>query len=343
MKVIARLPLAVAALVLIGANTAAQAQSAPKLWSTTNASSSGCSSFSSTYGAEKFNTTVQGHKWPNTPGGGVEFISHSAAHLNAAARGRASDEKLKARLLTASRGNAFTRLDFEGPGGSSPAFVSAIITKSVAYSVSYLRSRGKLSPDELREIDRWVGVLRKNARKKANSKDHKMALASSDVMWTAAIGDSRGFKTAASKFQRAAKSFDRQGRFSSDIRNNNEVMHHVVGAAAVLRLNGYDALGLQSKGLTLYDAVGRHAANVSANGSKKVKTSGDPSDQARSIMRAQGWGTHLAWIPVFLAIAPPGEARQAVVDLDRQLRKSDRKPYWGRQMGIHTGCLFGRN
>ena len=64
--------------------------------------------------------------------------------------------------------------------------------------------------------------------------------------------------------------------------------------------------------------------------------------KARKILRAQGFGTHVAWVPIYLANVPSGGASRDVRALDAALRKFDRKPYWGMQIGIHSGCMFGR-
>lgn len=320
----------------------AVAQSGPRLWVTSYASGGSCGSFARAYGPENTTRTLQGHKWPHTPGGGIDFIDHTIAHLNAAAIGRANTTALKNRLLSAARNRAYTSLDFEGAGGSSPAFVSAILVKTLAYATSYLRQKAALSQSELGEIDAWVRMLRSNAGKRASSRDHKMARVVADLMWAAASGDDKGFKSASGRFLRAAKGFRNDGSFAPDIRNNNEVLHQVVGGAVVMHLNGVNALGVKSGSLTLADAIGLHAARVANVGTAKLKTSGDATDAARSIMRAQGWGTHLAWIPAFLSIAPQGDARNAVLALQRNLRRTDPKPYYGIQMGVHTGCLYGR-
>lgn len=134
----------------------------------------------------------------------------------------------------------------------------------------------------------------------------------------------------------------RDGRFTSDLRNANEVLHHVVPAAAVLRLNGEDLVTRRYGDHTLRDAVATHARAVQAIGATPITTAGDPTDPARSIFRAQGQGTHLAWIPVYLALDPTSEASDEVRRLDRQLRQGDRTPYFSGQMSMHAGCLFGR-
>ena len=273
---------------------------------------------------------------------GIEFLDHTAKHLNAAALGRANNRMLADRLLTAARGKAFTKLDFEGSGGSSPAFVSAVIVSSVSYAVAYLRTQGALTADELGDIDAWVKVLSKNARQRANSLDHKAAVGLSQLTWAAATGDTAAFQKARRTLNPGFGKLRRNPYFIDDLRNNNEIMHHMVHAAMVLRLNGSDAFNAKNGKHTLNDAIAYHARNVLQNGATKVTTAGDKTEQARSILRAQGWGTHLAWIPVVRSAQPTLQAAEAIRALDRYLRQTDRKPYWGIQMAVHTGCLFGR-
>lgn len=318
------------------------AQESLRLWSTTYKSSSACRSHSAAIGPDRLSQTIQGHKWPHTSGMGIEYIDRNAKHLNAAALGRAKDSAFAARLLSAARSSAFTKLDFEGPGGSSPAFVSAIVVESTAYAVSYLRTRNALSGSDLKEIDAWVRKLMKNSGTRANSLDHKAAIASSQLMWAAAVGNTSEFQKARRKLSSVFNKLRRNPYFVADLRNNNEVMHQMVHAGMVLRLNGLDAFNAKFGKHTFNDAIAHHAQQVRNNGSKQVKTKGDPTDQARSIMRSQGWGTHLAWIPVYLSAQPSGTAVPAVKALNSHLRRTDRKPYWGIQMGIHTGCLYGR-
>lgn len=138
------------------------------------------------------------------------------------------------------------------------------------------------------------------------------------------------------------KALNRNPYFTSDIRKNNEVMHHVTHGAFVLRLNGFDALNRRYGNYTPIDAIIYHARQVAANRDRPVRTAGDPTDAARSIFRAQGWGTHLAWIPVVLSTPGSESARADVRALDTLLRRTDRAQYWGSQIGVHTGCLFGR-
>ena len=69
----------------------------------------------------------------------------------------------------------------------------------------------------------------------------------------------------------------------------------------LLQKNGINAFNWTLKDGNFNDAIIEHAKNVIALGSKQVKTSGDLKDKARSIFRKQGFGTHLAWIPIYIS------------------------------------------
>ncbi len=317
--------------------------SAQALWTTSYVNPALCRTHAAVHGAEPVSRTIQGHKWPHTPGGGIEFIDHTAKHLNAAALGRANDRGLAERLLAASQGGALTGLDFEGPGGSSPAFVSAIVVRNVSYAVSYLRSRNAITATELQQVAEWMNrVLRNSKSGPAPSRDHQVAIITAEITWAAAMGDIAGLNAAASRFVRFVGRMGRNPYFVNDIRYNNEIMHHVTLAAMVLRQNGFDALNRKYGNYTLNDAIIHHARQVYANKDRPLRTASEPRDQARSIFRAQGWGTHLAWIPVVLSTPGSEPAHSDIRALDALLRQTDRSPYWGIQIGIHSGCLFGR-
>lgn len=329
-----------AAAILCSAPVAAHAQT---LWTTAYANAAACRTYAATHGAEPVSRTIQGHKWPHTEGGGIEFIDHTAKHLNAAALGRANDRDLAQRLVAASQSGALTRLDFEGPGGSSPAFVSAILVRNVAFALSYLRSRNAISATDLQQVAGWMTTVLRNSKSGPQpSLDHQVAIIVAEITLAAAIGDVAGLNSAASRFVRFMDRMGRNPYFVNDIRYNNEIMHHVTLAAMVLRLNGFDALNRKYGNHTLNDAIIHHARQVYANKDRPLRTASEPRDQARSIFRAQGWGTHLAWIPVVLSTPGSEPAHSDVRALDALLRQTDRSPYWGIQIGIHSGCLFGR-
>lgn len=312
------------------------------LWNTNHASASVCRAHGRATGPEAFSRTAQGYAWPMPAGGASAFADGTAAHVSAAAAGRANDRALADRLLAAAQAEAFTRLDFGAAGGSSPAFVDAIVVKTVAYAVAYLRSRNGLTQAELSAIAGWVRNLQRASTQRANSLDHEAAIIAANLMWAAALGDNGAFRSETSRLTRFLGRLRRNPYFTADLRNNNEVMHHVILAAQVLRQNGIDVFNAPQGSNTLNMAIAYHAGQVTENGSRPVTTAGDPSERARSILRSQGFGTHVAWVPIVLATPGTEPARPAVQALERLVRRTDGGPWWGLQIGLHTGCFFGR-
>ena len=315
-----------------------------KLWTTAHVHEKACDDYSAPEGPDEHNRVLKGYKWPNLRGGGGAYLRGTTFHLNLAAIGGAEDRTLADRILHAARSKALTVLDWEEPGGSSPAFVSTLIVKSTAYAVAYLKGKNALSSAEMAEIGIWIEKLSRNglARFDTHTLDHKASIAVSRLMWSAATGDSAMFTEAQAQFYGLLNRLKRNPYFRSDLRYNNEVMHHMVHGAYVLHQNGIDVFDRKFGKHSLADAIADHARKVARVGHKKIKTGSDPVDPARSIMRSQGFGTHLAWIPVYLAAAPAGSASGDVRALDKYLRRTDWKPYWGGQMAIHSGCLFGQ-
>lgn len=330
----------VAIVCFLGTAAAAQAQ---QLWTDRYVSRAKCASHAGAVGPERHSKAIQGHKWPHPKGSGLEFIDHNARGINAIAMGRGNTSAMRARLLNAAGTGAFTRLDFEGRGGSSPSFVSAIVVESVSYSVAQLRSSGAVSAEDVKAIDQWVQRLLKNSSKRAGSPDHKAAIATAHLLWGAAIADKRQFSKGYRQFKRVLRPLRSRPYFSNKVRVNNEVMHQVVHGAVVLRRNGVDLFNARNGKHTLHEAVAFHAQSVRSAGTSKLRTSSGADDHARSIMRANGWGTHLAWIPLYLSHYPAAGAAGEVRALNAALRRIDRKPYYGRQIGIHSDCLYGRD
>jgi len=312
------------------------------LWEAASVSPSACRSHDGGPDGTRYSTRLQGFKWPIEPGSGIAFVDAVVRHLNDAALGRGDAEALRATLLTAAREGALARLDFEGRGGSSPSFVSAVVVKAAAYATGYLRSARAISLDELLEIDAWAQRLIANAGRRAGSPDHHAAEATARLFWAAATGNSAAFDRAAERVTDFLARMDGAGRFSTLIRVNNEVMHHIVPAARVLELNGVAAFAPAHGARPLDTAIARHARDVLEVRDHELRTTAAADAQARSIFRAQGWATHLAWIPAYLSA--PGTSRDTrgeVRALDRALRTVDGTPYWGIALGVHSGCLYG--
>lgn len=312
-----------------------------RLWTTSMASGAKCRAYASATGPESFSTSVTGFKWPMPRGSGAAFIDGTIRHLNAAAAGRANDAALRDRLLTAAANKAFTRIDWEGPGGASPAFLSSVMVRTVAYAVSYLRSRNALSASDMTTLSAWVKTLLRNSGQRATSTDHKASIGAAMIAWGAATGDRALMKTGQNRLNTVMGKLRAAPRFDQKVRVNTEVLPIVLMAAHILSLNGQDLFGKAFGKNSLHDAVAFHAQWVLRTGTAKVNTIAAARDEARSVMRKSGWGTHQAWIPLYLAHFPSGPASDDVRALHRAVSRAQGGAYLGWNMGIHSSCHFG--
>lgn len=297
------------------------------------------------FGLEPYGTDtikiVREPRWPNQSGSAHQFIHKNAQHLAyALTTKKDTDKEFVSRLLKAVDSNAYTVLDFETVGGGSPAFLTAVLIKSISYSVSYLDSKQALTDAQRTTIFNWVKKLKGNVYARKNSPDHKAAIATSLIMAGAAFKDEALFRQGLDKYTGLLSKFKNFIAFSSHVRINNEVMHHMLPGAEVLLLNGIDVFSLKYGKHTFHDTIENHANKVIKTGHKKVRTEAITDKVARSIMKAEGYGTHLAWIPVYLSTFSDTKAAASLVALDKVLRKSDYKDYYGTSLGIHSGCLF---
>ncbi len=339
-RIISILALAILSFTPLGGATSAEA-AGYKLWTRGFASSGKCRAFSGKTGPEQFSTSVEGYSYPIPKRSGAEFIERTIRHLNSAAAGGANDKVLLARLLAAANSNAYTKLDFGAKGGSSPSFVTSVMVRTIAHAVSYLRTRNAISSADLKIIDQWVRKLLKNSGIRAGSVDHKASVAVAQISWGAATGNASLFKSGQSKLNNVMGKIRSKPQFDSKVRVNTEVLPIVLMGAHILRLNGIDMFSRKYGKYTLHDVVAHHAAWVSRTGTTKVKTEEISDKVARSIMKSEGWGTHQAWIPLYLAHFPKSHAAGAVRKLHAQVKRAQNIAYYGRNMGVHSACYFG--
>ena len=293
---------------------------------------------------QKYSSVVKRYKYPYPENGFETFLVENAYTLNSAISNPKEFDfkKFKAQIIELATSNSFSKLDWTGRGGS-PAFATAIVIKSVAYSYALIDEYEKFTEKEAQKVRDWVVGIEKNIHKKANSLDHEIAVATTHILWGAASKDDTFFK----KGQKGMMSFlnktKKNGKIANDVRNNNEIMHHLIQGAEVLELNGIKIYSKVFNDLTLHEIVKSHAKNVLDVGNKKTKTSGDMYDPARSIMRSQGYGTHIAWVPIYLKRFKNHESSNAVIELRQALREKyrDRKPFFGQQIAINTSCYYG--
>ena len=309
-----------------------------------------------------FDKTVRGYKYPMRKKGASKFITDNLNLVNIIiwyGSKKPEDEKtkkslenaiktLKSRVLNAAKKNAFTKVSW-GKGGSSPAFVTAVNVKSMAFVMSALESMGALGEKEFSILDAWVYKMILNmAKTKCSgncdlSPDSMVSVFSANILYGAATKNRELFELGKKEFENylSKRNISKVGE---GIRNTNEVMHHAIIASDVLVKNDVNAFNWQLKDGTFNDAIIEHARNVISLGSKPVKTSGDKHDKARSIFKKQAFGTHLAWIPIYLSRKKDLENSNVVEELDKKLTSSSLydKPYFGLQVGVSSGCYYGK-
>ena len=309
-----------------------------------------------------FDKTVKGYKYPMRKKGASKFMTDNLNLVNIIiwyGGKKPEDEKsknrlenaiktLKLRVLNAAKKNAFTKVSW-GKGGSSPAFVTAVNVKSMAFVMSALESMGALSENEFSILDAWVYKMILNmAKTKCSgncdlSPDSMVSVFSANILYGAATKNRELFELGKKEFENylSKRNISKVGE---GIRNTNEVMHHAIIASDVLAKNDVNAFNWQLKDGTFNDAIIEHARNVISLGSKPVKTSGDKHDKARSIFKKQAFGTHLAWIPIYLSRKKDLENSNVVEELDKKLTSSSLydKPYFGLQVGVSSGCFYGK-
>ena len=316
-----------------------------KLWNTQYKNSSVCSY---NYGrpwapiAERtYNKDIKGYSWPHADSSAQQFIDFMQRDLNIAAVNGSADTRIKRRLLQAASTNAFSKLDFESPGGPSPSFASALVALTSSFAYDYLITKGALTTAESKLIRVWTKKLLNNSTKRSYSEDHKMQILTARLAFAAATKNTSDFQKHVSSLQRKLKRL-KNPYFVNDTRNNNETIQHAVIAAHIAEQNNYEIFHEKFGSYSLLDVLSAHAASMRSVKGKKITTAGDEKEIARSIFRPQGNGAHLAWIPVAMIYGASTNQGKEISRLHRELRKTISNPYWGLAMGIHSGCFFGK-
>ena len=309
-----------------------------------------------------FDKTVRGYKYPMREKGASKFMTDNLNLVNIIiwysykkpedenTKKRLDDaiKSLKTRVLNAAKENAFTKVKWD-KGGSSPAFVTAVNVKSMAFVLAALDSVNALNEKEFLKLDSWVyKMILNSAKSKCSSgcdlsPDSMVAVYSANILYGAASKNRELFELGKREFQKYLSERN-VSKVGEGIRNTNEVMHHAIIASDVLQKNGINAFNWTLKDGNFNDAIIEHAKNVIALGSKQVKTSGDLKDKARSIFRKQGFGTHLAWIPIYISNKNKLKNYNIVEELDKKLTAESLydRPYFGLQVGVSSGCFYGK-
>lgn len=336
-RIIGRIITAIFLTLVAGAVSAADL----RLWTSNYASSSNCRKYAEATGPEAFDRSVTGFEWPMPKGSGAEFLDRTVRHQNAALSGRGNTKLLRERLLTAANNGAYTKLDFGNRGGSSPSFVTSVMVRNVAYAVSYLNGQSALSADDISKLDSWVNRLMRNMTQREGSPDHKASIHTARMAWGAAINDKALYDRGLNDLRRFIRSHGANPYFDRKVRTNNEVIPIVLMGAHIAYLNGIDIFAETFRKHTLHQMVEYHAAWVSSTGSAKVETLEVADSVARSILKADGWGTHQGWIPLYLAHFPSGDIASLVRKLSKEVKAAQNAAYYGRNMGVHSSCYFG--
>ena len=309
-----------------------------------------------------FDKTVKGYKYPMREKGASKFMTDNLNLVNIIiwyGHKIPEDEKtkkrlddaiktLKTRVLNAAKENAFTKVKW-GKGGSSPAFVTAVNVKSMAFVISALDSVNALNEKEFSKLDTWVYKMILNiAKTKCSSgcdlsPDSMVSVFSANILYGAASKNRELFELGKKEFEKYLSQRN-LSKIGEGIRNINEVMHHAIIASDVLQKNEINAFNWPLKDGNFNDAIIEHAQKVISLGSKYVKTSGDKHDKARSIFKKQGFGTHLAWIPIYLSNKNKLKNFEVVEDLDKKLTTESLydRTYFGLQVGVSSGCFYGK-
>lgn len=289
---------------------------------------------------KNYETEIRGYKWPHAEGSAQQYVDFMQRDLNVAAVNASADQRIKQRLLKASGANSFSKLNFEQPGGPSPSFASALVALTSSFALDYLLEKGALNQNEFKIVTSWIKNLLRNSTKRSFSEDHRMQILTARLAYAVAINDTSGFRKQVSELEKKIKKLN-QPYFVPDVRNNNEIIQHVVIASHIAEQNGIRVFHARFGRFSLAEVIAAHAVAMRGIKDKKIKTASDENEIARSIFRPQGNGAHLAWIPVFMAYSRQTSQGKEVEALHRDLRRSSGNPYWGLAMGIHSGCMFG--
>jgi len=281
------------------------------------------------------------------------FIKENMKFLNHALIGKTSDrhdQQFKARIMQLVKSKKFTRLDWEEKGGSSPSFVTTILVKNLSYSVEYLVSKNLITDKDMKQIDKYMSRLIRNLEMVSEGRyqsvrgtvaiDHQFSAGTAMLMWGAVSHNDDLFTKGKERFFKVLKRLDRHFYFAKDLRHNNEAVHNMTHGAHILKLNGIDVMSMEFKTGSVAEQIQLHAKKVVENGSKKIKTSGDRTSKARSILRKEGYGTHVAWVPIYFTLGNDAEVQNLHEVVSEEWANSR---YYTQLFGVDPGCYWGAN
>jgi hypothetical protein len=295
-----------------------------------------------------FNRNIYGYSFPEAKDSVATFIRDNNLILNRLIYETLDSKEtsktltvLHKRLINAAKEDAFTNSVKRANTGSNPNFMKAILVKNIAFVVSALNKNNFLKEADFLTIENWVLKLMQGMSNPYSSIDHDAAICSTEILWGAASNNRQMFDNGIIKLKKLISDYYDNLEIGRGLRNNNEVMHHLILSVHAAKTNGINGYVWKIGNNDLTTAILQHSQRVLENGTKAITTSGDPSDDARSIFKKKGIGTHLAWIPIVLHDNPDDNLQKKVLQLHNKLNEVDSSSYAGLQIGIHTGCYFG--
>lgn len=273
-----------------------------------------------------------------------QFVEEMGVNLSRAVAQQSYDVRGFAEaFLRAIDSRAFTRLDFEGPGGPVPVYATSLVLISAAYTVDLFDQHNVWQGDERQRVIEWGDKLdrNQNEKRKYASVDSIAAIAAARMAWGAATDQEKVFKRGLKDFMKTANRLGAEALFEDSARDNNEDVSFMLVAAEAAMRSGLDVYAMSFNGVTLHDAVNAHAELSIKIGTKKLREN-EGIGGRRSYLRENGYATHVAWIPIYLSRFPDGPAAVSVRRLHEAVRAVRPGPFHGTNIGGPTECLWGR-
>jgi len=246
-------------------------------------------------------------------------------------------KKFKAYILSAAQSMAFTKPDFTGSKWS-PIYVQSNILRLNAMYIVFLQSRGLLSADERKTLEKWGDVMvpGQKGSKGNGSADSRAASGNALIAWGSVTGSkslvNRGKRQVMEALPYVLSSVGSLRRHSkhqgvplsalSLEDEYNLTLAHVIEGAASLRNLGIDIYSVEKKGRNLQDAVDWWASVIATRPKAFVG------------YREKSHNMNVGWIPIYLHHF--GDRPVAA-----QLRRIERDVTRGRRPGFRAIALGG--
>ena len=254
-------------------------------------------------------------------------------------------EKFKKYILSVAAAKTFTQGNYKG--GNSFIYIQSTILKLTAMYITYMESKGLLSPAERQIlIDLGEPMIKYQKQLKGNSAaDSRAASGAAMISWGSLTNDKRLIRAGRKNWQQALpfvigsignlqRHPDHKNVPLSELSIEdayNEALAVVVEGAAIQENLGIDAFNAKFKGRTVHDAV------VWWTG---VVASRPPAFKGYD-RKSHNWT--VAWMTIYLSKYPnnpvAGQMRAIIKDVAR-----GKKPMFESVgLGTATDCLWGYN